>query len=286
MLQRGFALARVVQRRPNWIVAERAQPFALLAIGWVLCFALPGVGAAQDDEGEDQEVEEVVVMHAIAIAPAGQAPDKDAPPEFLKSLVNAEISFIKRVCEPTDDQMKEIIAAATQAYQATGDIVREPNQQFFAANAVRMMGPGNEQLNENPYDRIRSDAAKYLKPIISKEQYARYETESQQRSDFERAAVVGIIVGLVDDKIPMTDPQREQMAEMLMQDVDHRGYDLQSIQVYLNNSQYLPRLPGEVVREVFNEKQAEAWNSQNSNVSFAARFNADQQMSIDEEWIE
>lgn len=288
-------------RRPAGALPSFAIPWrgcsrnvrTLLAIGTVLFIALANNASAQDDdaglapvvEAEAVQEEGVAPLFMPGLAPAGQARGQNAPLEFLKPLINLEISFIKRACQPNDQQMAAIISAATEAYEGTGDMLDESNPRFLDANRVRVLGPGNEQLNENPYDRIRRDAARYLQPLVSKDQYERYQTESKYREEFERRAVVGMIVGLIDDKIAMAEQQRIEMAEMLMPEND--GFDLQSLQVYTYNPQYLPSLPSKVVAKIFTEKQLTAWKSFNTTQisSFVNGFSTNQEMSIDEEWI-
>ncbi|TWU17923.1 hypothetical protein Poly21_00750 [Allorhodopirellula heiligendammensis] len=261
----------------------------LVLLGW--CLVQTSNVAAQDEEdvlAEAIEVFEADAGDVQAFFPAmvgAPARDLGAPLEFVKPLVNLEISFIKRVCEPTDEQMTEIVAAAKQAYEATGDMVQDPQQAIRVDNRVQIMGPGNEQLKENPYRRVRRDAAKYLQAIVSEEQYDRYQAESKQRDEFERAAVVGTIVALIDDKIAMTEQQRAEMTELMTPLKD--GFDLQSMQVYIYNPQYLPKIPVSVVNKVFDERQLKAWKSMNSvMMSFTTSFNGAQEFSLEEEWIQ
>ncbi len=287
--------SRVVHRAdaPGYALRHLRHFGALLSI-WVALFLWVPTSVSAQDEGGDAaeaveveaaEEQEVVALQALPVVPAVQVRGKDAPVEFLKPLINSEISFIKRVCEPSEEQMTTIVAAATKAYEATGDMIRAPNQPRVADNQVRIMGPGNEQLDENPYHRIRRDAAKYLQPLVSKEQYDRYQTESKQRDEFERGAVVGMIIGLIDDKIAMTEQQRAEMTELMMH--EDGGLDLQSMQVYMYNPQYVPKLPVKVANKVFDKKQLTAWKSLNSvQMSFSTSFNNGQELSFDEEWIQ
>ncbi len=274
---------------------------ALIAVAVAFFFQLSGRSAAQDALGAIAEAvedaraeaveveEEIVVMQPLLPAlAAGQARDENAPLEFLKPLVNSEVSFIKRVCKPTDEQMTAIVAAATEAYEATGDLVGNPNQGFqgrVLENNAQIRGPNNEQLKENPYHRIRKDAAKYLQPLVTEKQFARYQTESTQREKFERKAVVGVILGLIDAKIAMTEKQRTEMTNLMMLEDD--GYDLQTITTYIYNPQYLPTIPPQIVHKVFTKKQRDSWQTfRTMHISFSTNFSSAQDMGIGEEWIE
>lgn len=255
-----------------------------IALCTVLFISSTSSVVAQDKTIEVAEEQEVVAIQAVGLAPAIQAREKDAPLEFLKPLFNSEISFIKRVCKPSDEQMTAIIAAATQAYNATGDMVSDPNQQLVVGNHFRFLGPGNEQLNQDPYYRVRRDAAVYLQSIVTDEQFARYQTESKQRDKFERKAVVGIYVGLINAKIPMTEQQQSEMNVLLMDEED--SLDIASVQVYVHNPQFLPKLPAHVADKVFNKKQLASWKSLNAGqLSFSSSVGNNPEMSIAEKWI-
>jgi hypothetical protein len=222
---------------------------------------------------------------AVEVEVAVRAPKANEPPlEFMKPLYNTEISFVKRVCNPSDQQMKDIIAAVKTAYQATGDMDDDPNNINFQAGQVRIMGPGNEQLNENPYRRVRRDAKNHLKEPLSDEQYAKYLLEVKQRDDFERGAAIEIVVGLIDDKLPLTGPQRNELVQGLLD--KWNDVDLQSVQNYVYNPEYVPQLPPGVIDKVLTKKQMSTWRTLNvMNISFHVGFNNGQNMTLDEEWI-
>jgi len=64
-----------------------------------------------------------VTEQAAEDAGAEIEPAKKTAPEFLKPLINVELSFVKRVCDPSDVQMKAIVAAVKDARKAMADIV-------------------------------------------------------------------------------------------------------------------------------------------------------------------
>lgn len=256
----------------------------LIAFFTAVLVSPPMSAEAQDGVVEPAAEEEVAAMEATILKPALRPREKDEPLEFLKPLANLEISFIKRVCDPNEEQMSAIIAAATQAYNATGDMLSDPNQQLVVGNHTRFLGPGNEQLNQNPYKRIRRDAEVYLQPLVTEDQFVRYQTESKHRDQFERKAVVGLYVGLINAQLAMTEQQQSDMEALLMGEDDNP--DLESIQVYIHNPQFLPKLPAHVAEKVFTKKQLAAWKSVNAQqISFSASVGNIPEMSIAEEWI-
>ena len=218
-------------------------------------------------------------------ANAANKGDQKAP-EFLKSLINVELSFVNRVCDPTDDQMKQIVSAAKVAHTEMNDIVRGagnrrvilPQQQ-----AVRMVGPNNEQLVQNPYIRVRQDVAKCVKPILNDDQYERYVKEAADRARFEKQTAVDIVLGMLDDKVALTPQQRETISKQMMAKWD--GIDIEQMQLYLNNSQYVPSVSTQFLNGVLTAKQMAAWKSHRS-VSFSHSLSVSDGSGLDENWIE
>ena len=180
--------------------------------------------------------------------------------------------------------MKAIIDAASEAHRAMHDMVQDPNQRrVFQAGQVQIMGPGNERLSENPINRIRSDAKTYLKPLVSPQQYLRYEQEAQRRAEFEHAAAVDLVVGMLDEKLVLSDDQRTKLHEKLME--QWKQLDLHWIENYVNNTQYVPPVPEGVLRDVLSSEQRAAWKAF-QEVQFTLHFhNGQAGPGLGEEWI-
>ncbi|MCM2371950.1 hypothetical protein [Aporhodopirellula aestuarii] len=230
-------------------------------------------------------VEAVVVEEFLAVPPAA-APKNAKPLTFMKPLFNLEISFINRVCDPTDDQMKEIVKAATVAYQATGDMVKDAGgaQIQIRANEIQVRGPRNEHLSVNPYARVRDDARAFLKPILSEQQFDTYVKEADARDHFERATVVGIAIGMLDAKVGLSETQYAELTDLMME--GWTAIDLQSMMSYMHNEQYLPPIPSEMLKKVLSAKQKKVVDSTqqiNLTVHFGNQFGAN--ADFDEEWI-
>ncbi|KAA5540414.1 hypothetical protein FYK55_20585 [Roseiconus nitratireducens] len=224
------------------------------------------------------QVQEVVQFQAL-VAP--QAAQKKVVPEFLKSFINIELSFIHRVCDPTDKQMEKIIDAAGKAFDQMGDLVQDPNQQFFVAGQIHVFGPGNERLSQNPILRVRRDAAEYLKPVVSKEQYERYQAEYQAREEFERGVAIQIVIDLIDRRVMLTEKQRTELFKQLMD--SWTNVDLLWVQNYAHNPQYAPTVPGGPIAKVLTPKQQKVWKSFNQVQMSASVGTSEQQLQ--EEWL-
>ena len=101
---------------------------------------VPEEHPADEDQKKRQKVEAKADRNADA---EGKEDEKQAdekgkddkkskpvkPPKFLRDLVNGEMSFIKRVAKPTDEQMDEIVdRARTMLQEVADDIVHPANK--------------------------------------------------------------------------------------------------------------------------------------------------------------
>lgn len=215
-----------------------------------------------------------------------QGQPKDAP-ECLRPLINAELSFIKRVCEPTDEQMKAIVEAAKEAHKALASIVTPQGVPVpFQPNGGAMfMGMQGERISTNPYLRVREDIAKLLEPLVSAEQYAKYAEESKLRDVYEREAAVGIVLDMIDAKLVLSVDQRKEIFEKLMK--DWKEVDLQWLQNYRNNPHYMPNLPEQLIAPSLTDSQKKIWTvATQQKVTMYSHIGQGNPSGFVEEWIE
>jgi hypothetical protein len=212
-------------------------------------------------------------------------PADQKAPEFLKSLINVELSFLKRACEPSDEQMRRLVEGAKEAHQKMGSILQgapNPAGVAFRRHSIHLFGPNNERLVENPYQRVRKDVAKCAKAILDDDQHERYLKEAATRSRFEKQVAVDIVLELVDEKVVLTAQQREQLSEKMMSGWE--GLGVVQLQRYLNDSQYVPNGATEFLSEVLTAKQLAVWRTHRA-VSFAERIQVVDDSGLGEEWI-
>jgi len=210
---------------------------------------------------------------------------KNDVPEFLKPLINLELSFIKRVCDPSDDQMTAMVKEAENVIGVMSDIVGVPGQVRMGGDVGALFrGPNQEQLVGNPFHRVRTEMAIFVKPILTAEQYDRYFEESKQRDEFEREVAVGIAVELLDSKLVLTSEQRTQLTDKLMQ--GWKQVDFQWLQSYQNNPQYLPTMPSDLIEPILTSTQKKLWNAVNrTRVTLHVYMGNANSFGLEEEWI-
>ncbi|MEM6470772.1 MAG: hypothetical protein AAF802_14530 [Planctomycetota bacterium] len=192
------------------------------------------------------KIEMVQPLPALAI-PANAA---NANLDFLKPLINCELSFIHRVCEPDESQMEQIVEAAKSAHAEMGAMVigNGANVRVVVGQQnVMFNGPNGERMNGNPYDRVRNDAKKYLKPLISETQYAKYMEEFEARKEYERGCSVDLAMAVLDRKVGLLDDQRDKIREIMMSKFN---LDLGLMNIYIYNPQFAPPWPKEINQEL------------------------------------
>lgn len=209
---------------------------------------------------------------------------KNDVPEFMKPLINVELSFIKRVCIPSDDQMEAMVKEAKNVLGKMSDIVGHGQVGMRGEVAVVFRGPNQEQLVGNPYHRVRKELAIFMKPILSAEQYDLYLEESKQRDEFEREVAIDIAVEMIDSKLVLTSEQRAEITQKLLQ--GWKQVDFQWMQSYQNNPQYLPTMPAALIDPVLTPTQRNLWNAANrTRVILGVSVGNTNSFGIDEEWI-
>ena len=216
--------------------------------------------------------------------------EADPPPtieeiEFLKPLVDRELSFIKRVCRPTAKQMEKIVVEAKIAYAGMARMVNPRGRRVIRAGQISFCGPNQEVLSENPFTRVRNDAAGYLKPLVSEEQYQRYIDESKQRDEFERGAAIDVAIDLLDEKLMLTESQRADLFKKLM--ANWLAVDVQWMQNYIQNPNFMPELPTNLIDPVLSPEQKSRWRSANQmRVHMQVSIQDHQPDGFDESWLQ
>ena len=219
---------------------------------------------AQDDPEEVvfEAIEAALIEAEVAdVPPANQADQKQPVPDFVKPIVNRELSFIKRVCRPTPEQMNKIVAQAKEAMNKMGDLVKANQNGGFVINAneAMIMGPNGEQLSESPHQRVENDLKQLLPKCVSKDQHQRYLEETKTRREYRRRAAISIAVGIVDEKVALNDQQYRDLTQRLTDDWDKAS--LLRMVNYLQNPEYIPDLPKGQLKEALSKDQYKAWNS-------------------------
>lgn len=219
-----------------------------------------------------------VEFEVMQVQLGGQAGNLD----FLKPLINHEISFAKRACSPTKEQLQQIVQAATKAHAAMRDMVNRNNQRVIVngQQQVHFNGPNGEQMHGNPYDRVRKDASKYLKTILPAEKFEQYAAQSKARIAYERSVTVSIAMDLLDRRVGLLEEQREPIRQVLEEELK---LDMSMMSIYLYNPQFSPAWPNKVLAKLTKLQKKALSNGQ--NVFNSMHIGHEAQLGLGEEWL-
>lgn len=212
-----------------------------------------------------------------------EAAEGDPPktPAVLKSYVNAEISFIKRVCDLSDEQLKMVVESAEQAFEEMNDLVAPQNQVIRVAQ-VHYRGVNGVSFKGDPVKRVRQDAEEYLPLILTEAQHQKYTRESSQRQRAEQEAAADCLVHLVHSKVFLREHQRKKLRDVFLEEWE--SLDINWVWNYLNNPQFVPIIPSGLLRETLTTEQKAAWSSF-QQVSMSVMVSGSQ-ISLDEDWLQ
>ncbi|EKK04472.1 hypothetical protein RBSH_00087 [Rhodopirellula baltica SH28] len=226
-----------------------------------------------------EAIQEFNVLNRL-VAPKVKAEAKQPiPPEFLKPLVNAELSFVHRVCEPTEEQMKAIVGSAEEAFDEMGDLLAN---NIRVAQLPRFHGLNGETLNANPIRRIRDDTMEFLPLLLTEKQFQKYKQESSQRDRIEREAAVDYLITLLDSKLVLSEIQQRELRTVFLS--EWPSLDVEWINSYLNNPNFVPVIPSNLLRKVLNTDQQTAWASY-QQVSMGVMIGQNAEQFLQKEWL-
>jgi len=246
-----------------------------------------------DGDGDDDDEEPVNAIRvenaAVAAMPFGAHGPVSA--EFMEPLVIGELLFIKQVASPDDDQLSQLTAAAKASLKPLSDIVDDDaQQQWVGGNAVltdegvkglMFYGPNQERLKEEPFARVRADAAKYAKPILTVEQYSAYLAEVEKRERLERDASLDLLMTVIDHKVLLSNDQWTELRAAF--DKSFKKLEYAWLRMYASNPGYAPTMRSAAMKEILTEKQMKVWGSAN-NTTFQVYWTQNSFMQVELEW--
>jgi hypothetical protein len=224
--------------------------------------------------------EDAVVLQDVQVLVAAEAAAAPADKELqlepylaqYRPVVKTELSFANRVCKFTPEQRKAVIADAKTWLKeyASKQAEGQPAQN---AGIWMQMG-GQAQHDANPRRSLEEGVAKVVKKHVADEQRVIYEEEFNKRREFHVTTVVENLVAVIDEKLYLSEEQRQKMTAELQEHWDESwGLQLQHF-TYMSN--YLPNMPADRVVKHLNKEQTARWNGI-QKVSFGQDLNQEHQ---------
>ncbi len=168
----------------------------------------------------------------------------------FRPIVRAEFHVIRAVCQPTPEQRKTIAKAAEQT-------LRDATKKYSEAMS-RPMTMAQWAAND-PRKLIEEGLVAALKAKVSAEQAARYQAELAKRAAARKRLTLRNLVARLDHDLILSPKQRDQISESLSTHWDE-SWD-QSIEMFMNDNNYLPPIPDRAVAPSLNESQAKIWRT-------------------------
>lgn len=201
--------------------------------------------------GQPRRREEAVVRGMIAIAPANAAANEaqvDAMAQQLRPYLRAELYLVREVCDISDDQYRQLAEAGDAALR---DVARP-----LAGNGVVLR---SDNPSAGPDELIQKELAGALDEFLSAEQLAAYQTEFDARTEDRKQVAIRNLVAFIDQKVLLSDDQREAMAQSFEENWDESWY--RALELFRFGDQYLPKLPDHCILPVLDETQKQIWQA-------------------------
>lgn len=205
--------------------------------------------------------------------------EKQFLPQFT-ALMTAELSFINRTCELSLPQRKKIKAASDKCLKAA---VRK---YAMTQNGMMRGGWGGRQqpTMPDPTNLLHKSLGNVLSNTLDGAQTKRYDEEMAQRNAVRKRVAVQNVVVIIDDHLVLTLDQRKELTALL--DKNWQASWVQSIEMLLNNNQYLPSIPDRFVTPVLKETQKKVWRAaQKQNYMVWGGFAWGQQVAVVDDFL-
>ena len=185
----------------------------------------------------------------------------------FKSALRAELNFVQKVCEPTDEQMAEI-RQVLEKYQT--DMVKK------YSDIQKRVARGQRQgvtTYPDPRKLIRDSLKKTLKTTLDADRWARFDRELEERRIDQTRAAVHNVVAKIDRDITLSAEQAAKNSSKLLTAGWNPAWGLQFEMFLQQGGQFAPSLPPKLVTPHLNPIQTKIWsgtqaNQQNQQVIF------------------
>ncbi|HEY2156246.1 MAG TPA: hypothetical protein VGH33_11490 [Isosphaeraceae bacterium] len=211
---------------------------------------------------KDAAVKEVIVRQAVPVQ-GNMEPQVRQFTQQFRPAMRAEYYFIRTVCAPTAEQRRLIARDGEKA-------LREASKAYAEVQGRPVQFRNGRATYPDPRRLLEDGMAKAVKPILTPDQAAKYQAESEKRTADRRQAVITTLVAKLDQDLILSPEQREKIAAAMAEHWDDSW--CQSLETLLYGDQFFPRLPDNVVVPSLDPKQRDIWHGQRSNQSFFFGF--------------
>ena len=174
--------------------------------------------------------------------------------EQFRPLLKAEMSFLRAICLPTDEQSKTIAKVGERSLKT----IAESFTAQMTKNLADLGTIHEKPVVFDPRQRIQESLAESVRQILSAEQGERYREELEKRNAFLKQALLLNVVAKIDEDLALTTEQRKQLTESLS---SHTKKDWTGYAELLLSGDHptVSLLRDEHVLQFLSETQKEVW---------------------------
>lgn len=229
--------------------------------------------AREAEEAADQEAAAAAVVEFAQIV-EGDALDPNPVEALYRPIVKVELSFAKRSCDLTDEQLQKAIneckTALTEFAKKQGNVNQRNGMVLFAGGLQQQSTPPREKLEQELQTKIVS--------TLTVEQSKAYQKELEQRVEFRRDAIVGALLRGLDSKLSLSERQSEDIREGMIENwSDNWAPELEMVDNY--GQHYFPQIPSKAITPYLDASQKRVWNGL-QKVNFSSGMAIHQQGNV------
>jgi hypothetical protein len=179
----------------------------------------------------------------------------------FEPMLKVELSFAKRVSKPTDEERRELIAAAVKWLdEFIVDFVKnqDQNEQQMLIQGMQRVVIGGPKNSADPRDLIQKGVARLVAEKLPAEKAAAYLVEVGKRDEFYRETIVSNLMVQLDDKILLASEQRESISKAMLTQWDDKWPP--SLEAFQYASHYGLSMPRDAIRPELTPAQQEVFD--------------------------
>ena len=176
----------------------------------------------------------------------------------IQLVVNSELHFVRKVCQPTPKQYESLKLVGDRAAKNTLRKIAQAQKKMQQG-----VQPGQQVEWPDPRSLISELLAKEIAATLSAEQAERYQLELVKRAEARKRVTLLNLVAKIDKDLLLTAEQRTKLSESLT--TNWKSTWGQQLEVFVYGDQFTPILPEERVLPFLNEKQKTIWKSAPKN---------------------
>ncbi len=201
-------------------------------------------------------VDDVVAVAAGAPIAADPLEQQFAPQVQL--VVNSELHFMRKVCQPTAKQYESLKLVGDRAAKNTVRKIAQVQKKMQQG-----VQPGQQIEWPDPRSVVSELLVKEIAATLSVKQAEQYQLELAKRADARKRVALLNLVAKIDKDLLLTGEQRTKLSESLT--TNWKSAWVQQLEVFVYGDQFTPILPDEHVLPFLNEKQKTIWKSAPKN---------------------